>query len=260
MLAVPGIEERDFSALRSFLYGASPISEQVLAQSIRTFGCDFTQAYGLTETTGTVVILPAADHDPEGPNRHRLRAVGVPLEGTEVRVVDPDTADDVAQGDVGEIWVRSPMVMKGYWNLPEATAEAIRDDGWFRTGDAGYFDTDRYLYVYDRVKDMIVSGGENIYPAEVENALMAHPAVADAAVIGVPDEKWGETPKAMIVRKPGAEVTEQQLIDHCRDRLARFKSPSSVDWVDELPRNPSGKVLKKDLRAPFWEGRDRMVG
>jgi acyl-CoA synthetase (AMP-forming)/AMP-acid ligase II len=150
--------------------------------------------------------------------------------------------------------------MKGYWNLPEATAEAIQPDGWFRSGDAGYFDPDGYLYVYDRVKDMIVSGGENIYPAEVENALMSHPAVADAAVIGVPDERWGETPKAMVVRRPDTEVTEQELIDHCRERLAKFKCPTSVDWIDVLPRNPSGKVLKKDLRAPFWEGHDRMVG
>jgi len=260
MLAVPGVADRDFSALGSFLYGASPISEQVLAESIRTFGCEFVQAYGLTETTGTVVILPAADHDPEGPNRHRLRAVGVAVEGTEVRVVDTDTGADAPQGQVGEIWIRSPMLMKGYWNLPEATAEAIRPGGWFRSGDAGYFDEDGYLYVYDRVKDMIVSGGENVYPAEVENALMAHPAVADAAVIGVPHEKWGETPKAMVVRRPGVEVTEQELIDHCRERLARFKCPTSVEWIDALPRNPSGKVLKKDLRAPYWEGHDRMVG
>jgi acyl-CoA synthetase (AMP-forming)/AMP-acid ligase II len=152
------------------------------------------------------------------------------------------------------------MLMKGYWNLPEATAEAIRPGGWFRSGDAGYFDPDGYLYVYDRVKDMIVSGGENVYPAEVENALMSHPAVADVAVIGIPDERWGETPKAMVVRRPDTEATEQELIDHCRERLAKFKCPTSVDWIDALPRNPSGKVLKKDLRAPFWEGHDRMVG
>jgi long-chain acyl-CoA synthetase len=260
MLAVPGVEERDFSALHTILYGAAPISEQVLAQSIRTFGCQFQQAYGLTETTGTIVVLPAADHDPDGPNRHRLRAAGLPVGGSEVRVVDTETGEDVAQGDVGEIWIKSPMVMKGYWNLPEATAEAIRPGGWFRSGDIGYADPDGYLYIYDRFKDMIVSGAENIYPAEVENVLMSHPAVADVAVIGVPHEKWGESPRAMVVRRPGVEVTEAELIAHAREHLAAFKCPTSVEWIDELPRNPSGKVLKKDLRAPFWAGRDRLVG
>jgi long-chain acyl-CoA synthetase len=260
MLGVPGVRDRDFSALKYFLYGASPISEQVLADSIRTFGCEFVQAYGLTETTGTVVILPASDHDPDGPNKHRLRAVGLALEGSEVRVVDTLTGEDVPQGEVGEIWIKSPMVMKGYWNMPDATEEAIRPGGWFRSGDAGYFDADGYLYMYDRVKDMIVSGGENVYPAEVENVLMSHPAVADVAVIGIPHEKWGETPRAMVVRVPGAEPTEQELIAHCREHLATFKCPTSVEWMDVLPRNPSGKVLKKDLRAPFWEGRGRMVG
>jgi long-chain acyl-CoA synthetase len=260
MLAVPGVAERDFSALRTFLYGASPISEQVLATSVRTFGCEFVQAYGLTETTGTVVILPAADHDPSGPNRHRLRAVGIAVPGSEVRVVDTVTGEDVAQGEVGEIWIRSPMVMKGYWNMPEATEDAIRPGGWFRSGDAGYVDADGYLYMYDRVKDMIVSGGENVYPAEVENVLMSHPGVADVAVIGIPSERWGETPRAMVVRAPGSEVTEQELIAHAREHLATFKCPTSVEWVEALPRNPSGKVLKKDLRAPFWEGRDRLVG
>jgi long-chain acyl-CoA synthetase len=260
MLAVPGIGDRDFSALRYFLYGASPISEKVLAESIRTFGCKFLQAYGLTETTGMVVLLPAEDHDPDGPNRHRLRAVGTPVPGTEVRIVAPGGEEDVEPGAVGEIWIRSPQVMKGYWNMPEATEEAIVGDGWFRSGDAGYMDPDGYIYIHDRVKDMIVSGGENIYPAEVENVLMAHPAVADVAVIGVPSEKWGETPKAMVVLAPGASVTEADLIQFCRRQLATFKCPTSVDWVTELPRNPSGKVLKKDLRAPFWAGRDRMVG
>jgi long-chain acyl-CoA synthetase len=259
MLAVPGIDEADFSSLRIFVYGASPISETVLAQAIETFGCKFWQAYGLTETTGTVVNLPPEDHDPEGPNRHRLRSCGVPGPGVELRVVDVGTGEDAPTGEVGEIWVRTRQVMKGYWNLPDATAQAMVEGGWFRTGDAGYLDSDGYLYIHDRVKDMIVSGGENVYPAEVENALMQHPAIADVAVIGVPDDKWGETPKAMVVRAPGAEVTEQEVIDFARERLAKYKCPTSVDFVDVLPRNPSGKILKKDLRAPFWEGRERMV-
>jgi long-chain acyl-CoA synthetase len=260
MLGVPGVADRDFSALHALLYGASPISEEVLSGSIRTFGCEFLQAYGLTETTGTVVLLPAADHDPDGPNRHRLRAAGVPVGGSAVRVVDAVSGDDAAVGTVGEIWISGPTVMKGYWNLPEATAEAIRPGGWFRSGDAGYLDDDGYLYLYDRVKDMIVSGGENVYPAEVENVLMSHPGVGDVAVIGVPDEKWGETAKAMVVRAPGTEATSEELIAFCRERLAVFKCPTSVDWLDALPRNPSGKVLKKDLRAPYWQGRERLIG
>jgi len=210
MLAAPGIEERDFSALGSFLYGASPISEQVLAASIRTFGCQFLQAYGLTETTGTVVILPAADHALDGPNTHRLRAAGLPVPGSEIRVVDAASGADAATGAVGEIWIRSATVMKGYWNLPEATQDAIQPGGWFRSGDAGYLDEDGYLYLYDRVKDMIVSGGENVYPAEVENVLMAHPGVADAAVIGVPHDKWAETPKAMPVVPPSPKPSSSR--------------------------------------------------
>ncbi len=260
MLMVPGVQDADFSSLEMILYGASPISVQVLADSIRTFKCKFVQAYGLTETTGAIVSLPAEDHDPDGPNAHRLRSAGKANLGVEIRVVSVETGDDMPEGEVGEIWCRTVQNMKGYWNLPEETAKSMPGDGWFRTGDAGYLDGDGYLYIHDRVKDMIVSGGENIYPAEIENVLMAHPAVADAAVIGVPSERWGETPKALVVRAAGAEVTEAELIAYCRERLAGYKCPSSVDWVEVLPRNPSGKILKKDLRKPYWEGRDRMVG
>ncbi len=260
MLMTPGVDEADFSSLKVIVYGASPISEEVLARSIDVFGCKFWQAYGLTETTGAIVNLPPEDHDPRGPSRHRLRSCGKPGPGVELRIVEPDTGEDVPQGAVGEIWVRSPQVMKGYWNNDAATKEAVDEHGWFRSGDAGYLDADGYLYIHDRVKDMIVSGGENVYPAEVENVLMSHPAIADVAVIGVPDEKWGETPKAMVVNAPGAEVTPQEIIDFARERLAKYKCPTSVDFVGELPRNPSGKVLKKDLREPFWAGRERRVG
>jgi long-chain acyl-CoA synthetase len=260
MLTVSGVTDRDYSSLRNFLYGASPISEKVLATSIATFKCGFVQAYGLTESTGTVACLQEADHDPHGPNRHRLRSVGLPIPGTEIRIVDPVSGRDVNQGEVGEIWIKGPTVMKGYWNLPEATAATIDSDGWLRSGDAGYRDADDYIYVHDRVKDMIVSGGENVYPAEVENAIMSHPEVADVAVIGVPSDIWGETPKAVVVQAPGSSLTEDALLAYCRERLAGFKCPTSVDWIEELPRNPSGKVLKKDLRAPYWEGRTRMVG
>jgi acyl-CoA synthetase (AMP-forming)/AMP-acid ligase II len=149
--------------------------------------------------------------------------------------------------------------MKGYWNKPEETAAVIDDEGWFRSGDAGYLDDDGYLYIHDRVKDMIITGGENVYPAEVENVLMAHTGIADVGVIGVPDERWGETIKAIVVKKPDVEVTDREIIEYSRERLAHFKCPTSVDFTDALPRNPSGKILKKDLRAPYWEGRERLV-
>ncbi|MEO6124126.1 MAG: long-chain-fatty-acid--CoA ligase [Ilumatobacteraceae bacterium] len=259
MLMMPGAADADYSSLEVLVYGASPISEAVLAQSIEVFKCKFWQAYGLTETTGAIVNLPPHDHVIDGPNKHRLRSCGLPGPGVEIKIVDTDTGDEVEQGAVGEIWVRSPQVMTGYWNNPEETAKAVTADGWFKSGDAGYVDADGYVYIHDRVKDMIVSGGENVYPAEVENVLMAHPGIADVAVIGVPDDKWGETAKALVVRAADVDVTEQEIIDYARERLARFKCPTSVDWIDVLPRNPSGKVLKKDLRAPFWEGRERMV-
>ena len=259
MLMVPGAADADYSTLKVILYGASPISEDVLARSIELLGCKFWQAYGLTETTGAIVHLPPEDHDPTGPNRHRLRSCGKAGPSVELRIVDTVERQDMPAGTVGEIWVRSPQVMKGYWNNDAATREAIDDDGWFRTGDAGFLDNDGYLFIHDRVKDMIVSGGENVYPAEVENVLMGHPAIADVAVIGVPHDKWGETAKAVVVTAKGADPTVEEIIDFARARLARFKCPTSVDFVDALPRNPSGKVLKKDLRAPYWAGRERQV-
>ena len=258
MLMVPGVDEADFSSLEVMVYGASPISEEVLAQSVKVFGCKFWQAYGLTETTGAVVNLAPEDHDISGPNRHRLRSCGLPGPGVEIRIVD-DAGNDIATGDVGEIWIRSPQVMVGYWKMPEETSKAITADGWFKSGDAGYLDADGYLYIHDRVKDMIVSGGENVYPAEVENVLMGHPAVADCAVIGVPHDKWGETAKAIIVAAPDAVVDEADIIGYCQERLAKFKCPTSVDVVEMLPRNPSGKILKKDLREQYWAGRERRV-
>ncbi len=264
MLMVPGVEDADYSSLKVFVYGASPISEEVLAACVKMFEpCKFWQAYGLTETTGAVVNLPPEDHDPDGPNKHRLRSCGVAGPGVELRIVGDDGETDLPAGDVGEIWIRSPQVMKGYWHLPEETEKSVTADGWFKSGDAGYLDDDGYLFIHDRVKDMIVSGGENVYPAEVENVLMSHDAVADVAVIGVPHEKWGETAKAVIVAAAGASAddeTAQAIIEFARSQLATFKCPTSVDWVDALPRNPTGKILKKDLREPYWEGMERRVG
>jgi len=259
MLMMPNVNEGDYSSLDMLVYGASPITEEVLAASVKTFGCRFAQAYGLTETTGAIVTLPPEDHDPEGPNRHRLRSAGKPNGNVEIKIVDPDTFEEVPTGQVGEIITRSNQNMVGYWKNEEGTKAAFVHGDWFRTGDIGYLDEDGYLYIHDRVKDMIVSGGENVYPAEVENALMKHPAIADVAVIGVPDDRWGEVGKAMVVKAPDQDVTEDEIIAFARQHLAGFKVPKSVDFIDAIPRNPTGKMLKKDLRAPFWEGRERKV-
>ena len=256
-LMVPDIDKADFSSLKLIAYGASPISEQVLAASLKTFKCDFVQVYGLTETTGVVTMLMHEDHDVDGPKKHLLRSCGKPSMGIELKIVN-ESGKELPAGEVGEIIIRSRQVMKGYWNMPEETAKSIRN-GWFYTGDAGYKDKEGYVYIHDRVKDMIVSGGENVYPAEVENALMKHPAIQDVAVIGIPDDRWGEVPLAIVVRKPGVEVTEDDIVAFGRTQLAGFKPPKKVAWADALPRNPSGKILKKDLRAPYWQGRTRQV-
>ena len=259
MLMMPNAQTGDYSSLEMLVYGASPISEEVLAASVKTFGCKFAQAYGLTETTGAICTLPPEDHDVDGPNRHRLRSCGKPNSNVELRIVDPDSGEDLPAGQVGEILTRSNQNMVGYWRNDEGTKNAFVEGDWFRTGDAGYLDEDGYLYIHDRMKDMIVSGGENVYPAEVENALMKHPGIADVAVIGVPDDKWGEVGKAMVVKSPDVEVTEADILAFAREHLAGFKIPKSVDFIEVIPRNPTGKMLKKDLRAPFWEGRDRNV-
>ncbi len=259
LLATPGVETADLSSLELLSYGASPIGEAVLRKAIEVFGCRFTQAYGMTETSGTIVSLPPEDHDPDGSRTYLLRACGKPVPWVDVRVINPTTLSDVSVGDVGEIWVRSGMVTPGYWNKPKETAEAIIDGEWLRTGDAAYQDADGYLYLFDRFKDMIVSGAENVYPAEVENVLYDHPAVAEAAVIGVPDEKWGETPKAIVVVRLGHSVSAEELIAFTKTRLAKYKCPSSVEFIDLLPRNASGKVLKKDLRTVYWQDTDRRI-
>ncbi len=253
---VPGVEKRDFSSFKIMTYGASPIAESLLLEAADLFGCQFTQVYGLTETAGVGTYMPPEDHDPA---RGKLRSCGIPYPGTEILCFGED-GKAVAQGAVGEIAIKSPVVMKGYWNRPEATAEAVRD-GWFYTGDAGYFDEEGFLYIHDRVKDMIVTGGENVYPAEVENALFSHSDVADVAVVGVPDERWGEAVKAIIVPKPGREPNEGDIIAYAKTRIAGYKCPKSVDIHPQpLPRNPSGKVLRRQLREPYWKDKGRNVG
>ncbi len=234
--------------LQRLVYGAAPIGETLLKRALDQFGCGFSHAYGMTETSGTVITLPPEDHDPHGPNPTRLRSCGRPLPWVEMDLVDPATGSSVAVGEVGEIRIRSAMNMLGYWRNPQETAAAITSEQWLCTGDAAYRDVDGYVYIHDRYKDMIVSGGENIYPAELENVLQAHPDVLEVAVIGVAHSVWGETPRAYVVARGDATPSEAELIAFTRDRLARYKCPTSVAFVEALPRNASGKLLKLDLR------------
>ncbi len=256
LLQHPRCASVDYSRLKYILYGAAPIPLELLRQCIQMFKCEFIQAYGMTETTGTICMLPPEDHDPNG--NPRMRSAGKPLPGVEIMVVD-SAGNEVPTGDVGEVWTRSSNNMIGYWNLPDATEKTMTNDGWVKTGDAGYMDQDGYLYIHDRVKDMIITGGENVYPAEVESAIYGHPDVLEVAVIGIPDSKWGEAVKAVCAPKPGATIDPDNVIAWARERIAPYKVPKSVDIIDALPRNPSGKILRKDLRAPYWEGYERQV-
>ncbi len=255
VLQHPESRNTDYATVRYICYGASPIPLDLLREAIEVFQCGFVQLYGMTETTGSATYLPPQDHDVAG--NERMRSAGKPFPGITVKVVD-EQGRVLPPRQVGEICIASPVNMKGYWNLAEATEKTLVD-GFVHTGDAGYLDEDGYVYVHDRVKDMIVSGAENIYPAEVESALFGHPAIADVAVIGVPDQRWGEAVKAVVVLKPGADASADDIIGFAQERIARYKLPKSVDFIDELPRNPSGKILKRELRKPYWEGMDRNV-
>lgn len=251
----PRARTMDFSRLRYMLYGASPIPAALLKECIEVFKCGFVQMYGMTETTGTIVALAPEDHV-EG--LERMRSAGKALPGVELAILDAE-GNRLPPRQVGEIATRSGSNMVGYWNLPEATAQTIDKDNWLRTGDAGYMDEDGYLYIHDRIKDMIISGAENIYPAEVESAICDHPDVAEVAVIGIPDDKWGEAVKAIVVLKPGKTATATDIINFTRERIAGFKTPKTVDFIPALPRNPSGKILRRHLRDPYWAGKDRQV-
>jgi fatty-acyl-CoA synthase len=251
----PRARQVDFSRLKYMLYGASPIPAALLKECIEVFKCGFVQLYGMTETTGAIVALPPEDHI-EG--LERMRSAGKALPGVELAIIDAE-GKQLPPGEVGEIATRSGSNMAGYWNLPKSTASTLGKDGWLRTGDAGYMDRDGYLYIHDRIKDMIISGGENVYPAEVESAICDHPDVAEAAVIGIPDDKWGEAVKAVVVMKPGKNATATDIINFTRERIAGFKTPKTVEFIAALPRNPSGKILRRQLRDPYWAGKDRQV-
>jgi acyl-CoA synthetase (AMP-forming)/AMP-acid ligase II len=248
-----------FNQLRTFVYGASPMPPALLRTALQAFpDTDFVQVYGLTEVCGAVTQLsPEAHRDDSRPER--LTSAGQPAREVEVKVVNPDTLEEVPVGQPGELWFRTPQLMEGYHNKPDATREAITDDGWFRTGDIGRVDDGGFVFVEDRLKDMIISGGENIYSVEVERALTDHPAVMDAAVFGIPDDKWGESVKAVVELSAGQQTSPEELIAWCKEKLAGYKCPRSVEITEELPRNPTGKLLKKDLRKPYWENRDRAI-
>ncbi len=235
------------AGLKVIGYGGSPMPLPLMNRTIETLSTPLYSVYGMTEMSGVFCVLGPDDHrDPA--RRHLRTSVGRPLPGTAVRIVDPATGTDVAPGEVGEFWVQSAQAMAGYWNNPEATTDAFVD-GWMRTGDAGRADEQGYLFIEDRVKDMVISGGENVYPAEVERVLVEHPDVAEVAVIGLPHEKWGETVHAVVVPTPGTTPDAAALISFARGRLAHYKCPSGVTFLDTLPRNPTGKVIKRELRA-----------
>jgi acyl-CoA synthetase (AMP-forming)/AMP-acid ligase II len=248
-----------FGALKTYTYGASPMPLPLLRAAMEAWpDTEFMQVYGLTEVAGVAThLLPEAHTDTAHPER--LTSAGQPVPGCELRIVDPGTLEDVPAGEHGEIWLRTPQLMKGFLGKPEETAKVITADGWFRTGDMGRVDDEGFVFVEDRIKDMIISGGENIYSPEIERVLAEHPAVMEVAIIGVPDEQWGETVKAVVALKPDTSATEDELIAYCREHLAHYKCPRSVDVVEALPRNPTGKILKRELRRPFWEGHDRAV-
>jgi long-chain acyl-CoA synthetase len=263
MLQSPAAQRGDYTNLKVIAYGGSPISETVLQQAMSVFQCDFVQVYGLTEVSGPATFLSQDDHRRAAKEPPLLRSAGRPVGNGRLRIVDPVSGKDLPEGQTGEVWVETVRNLKEYWRDPEATQRAFPEGrnergGWFRTGDGGYL-KDGYLYINDRIKDMIISGGENIYPAEIENLLMKHPAVADGAIIGVPDAIWGEAVKACVVLKPAAKATEREIIDWMRERLAHYKCPKTIDFTGALPRNPSGKILKRVLREPYWKGQERSV-
>ncbi|HEY0451219.1 fatty acid--CoA ligase [Actinophytocola sp.] len=254
LLAEPGVTQDDFTTLRKIIYGGAPISAALLARCVEGFGCEFAQIYGLTETGNTAMCLPPADHTPDS---GKMQAAGRPYPGFQVKVAD-SAGNPLPAGEIGEVWLRTPAAMLEYWNLPEATAKTLVD-GWVVTGDAGVLDEDGYLFIRDRIKDMIIVAGENVYPAEIEHVIGRHPKVAESAVVGVPDDRWGEIVHAFVVPVEGEELTERELALFLKGKLATFKQPLRYELIDKVPRNPSGKILRRELRERFWQGHERRV-
>lgn len=254
----PTFKDYDTSSVCRMLYGASPIAEAVLGRAMAAFPkTNFFHAYGMTELSPLATLLPSWYHTPEGRKTGKLRSVGRASYCVEAKIVDTE-GNEVPRGTVGEVAVRGPNVMLGYWNKPKETAAAVRN-GWMHTGDGATMDDDGFIYIVDRIKDMIITGGENVYSAEVENAIAQHPAVATAAVIGIPNDRWGEMVHAVVILKSGATVTADALIAHCKTLIAGYKCPRSIEFREQLPLSGAGKVLKTVLREPFWKGRARAV-
>ncbi|MNN37355.1 Long-chain-fatty-acid--CoA ligase [compost metagenome] len=254
----PALAEVELSSIRQVVYGASPISPTLLDRAREAFPrAGFFQGYSMTEVVAGGTMLDAEYHSEEHHRSGKMYSAGKAVSCVELRIVDTDD-NEVPRGTVGEIVVRGPNIMLGYWNQPEATAEALRN-GWMHTGDGGYMDDEGFVYIVDRIKDMIISGGENIYSAEVENAVSSHPAVAQCAAIGIPHDKWGETVHVVIVLKPDHSACESDIVKHCRERIAGYKCPRSLEFRASLPLSGVGKILKNELRKPFWEGRNRTI-
>jgi acyl-CoA synthetase (AMP-forming)/AMP-acid ligase II len=259
LMAYPDLKKYDLSSIKTIIYAASPMPVAKIKQALEIFGPVLKQGYGLTETSAGICCLTEEDHVIEGDPKKlkRLASAGRPVSECDVRVVN-EKGEDVKPGEVGEVIERGDDTMLGYWKDPELTAETLRN-GWMYTRDMATVDEDGYVYLVDRKGDMIISGGFNIYPSEVEGVLYRHPAVFETAVIGVPDDKWGEAVKAVVVLKEGMTASEEELINLCKQHLSRYKKPKSVEFVKELPKNPIGKILKRKLKEKYWAGRDRMI-
>jgi long-chain acyl-CoA synthetase len=255
----PEVQDYDLSSLKYILYGASPMPEGVLRKALQAFpGCQFVHAYGMTEAAPILTLLPPRYTALEGPYAGRIKSCGLAAHTAELKIVD-ENRKEVPRGTRGEVAAKGPMIMLGYWNKPEETA-AVLQAGWYYSGDAAYMDDEGFVFIVDRLKDMIISGGENVYSAEVENAISLLPGVTEVAVIGIPDPKWGETIHAVVVLRPGTNLTVEAVIDHCRQRIADYKCPRSVEFRDtSLPLSGVGKVLKRELREPFWKGYERRI-
>ena len=258
ILNLPNLDAFDLSSLRLITYAGSPMPAEVLKNSVKRFGNIFSQGYGLTEAAPLVTVMLPDEHFFEGPKAELLKSVGKEAATVEALVFDDQDAP-VAPGEVGEIVVRGKNIMKGYWKNPELTAKVLRG-GWLHTGDMGTTDQEGYIYLVDRKADMIVTGGENVYPKETEDVLYEHPGVQECAVVSAPDEKWGERVQAVVVRKENSTVTDKELIAHCKERLAGYKCPKKIDFWQEIPKTPIGKILRKDIKKEYWKGKEKLIG